>query len=485
MPASQEYIDSIVATPRENLTIELKDWFDPDSPHGRAKIVRACLAMRNHNGGYLQIGFKNGDGAPNPGGAPEDVRAVFEADKIQALVSRFASEPFEVHVRFSERDRQEYPVLEVEPGLRSPVASKSEIPDPEDPAQKLIKKHAVYVRSLSASGVVGTTEAHHGDWPELTRKCFDNLEADVGRFVRRHLGGLNPSTARALVNALLDAGGPAPGASATPAGPPPDVRVYELLRYGHARFQEHQRRRDLTKMPPYGHWQVAVIVEGNVPGGPATKRFLDLISAANPDYTGWPLWLDSRAIASGPDDPDRPRTHERGWEAFMYAYGSDSAVNHLDFWRAEPAGRFYLYRGLEDDFEEGPGYPEAMTALDPGLAIWRTAEAIAVPLAFARAMGFPPDETTLRYLFSWAGLAGRRLLTWTNPKRFGSLGTGRLCQDREVESPAIAVPLDAPDTAVASFVRTATADLFAAFEGYEPGPGVTEGIAEQLLERGS
>jgi hypothetical protein len=65
------------------------------------------------------------------------------------------------------------------------------------------------------------------------------------------------------------------------------------------------------------------------------------------------------------------------------------------------------------------------------------------------------------------------------------VGTGRICHEHEVESPVISVPLDAPNPTIAAFVRTATADLFAAFEGFEPAPGVTESIAEQLLERSS
>lgn len=83
-------------------------------------------------------------------------------------MSKFASDLFEVHLRFGERDGQEFPVLEVEPGVRSPVASKRELVDPQDTSKKLVKMHAVYVRSLSANGTASTSEAKHGDWAELT-----------------------------------------------------------------------------------------------------------------------------------------------------------------------------------------------------------------------------------------------------------------------------------------------------------------------------
>jgi len=66
-----------------------------------------------------------------------------------------------------------------------------------------------------------------------------------------------------------------------------------------------------------------------------------------------------------------------------------------------------LYRALQEDLAESPRSPEPLTVLDPLLAIFRTAEAIAVPMAFAKAMGLSPEETTLRFEFRWSGLEGR------------------------------------------------------------------------------
>lgn len=48
---------------------------------------------------------------------------------------RFASELFEVHLRFGALDGQAFPVLEVEPGVRSPVASRRDLFDPQVPGR--------------------------------------------------------------------------------------------------------------------------------------------------------------------------------------------------------------------------------------------------------------------------------------------------------------------------------------------------------------
>ena len=59
MKTPQSRIDDLVARPSEGLPVEIKSWIDPTKPEGVAKIVRACLAMRNQNGGFLVIGLNN------------------------------------------------------------------------------------------------------------------------------------------------------------------------------------------------------------------------------------------------------------------------------------------------------------------------------------------------------------------------------------------------------------------------------------------
>ncbi len=95
MKTPQSRIDDLVARPSEGLPVEIKSWIDPTKPEGVAKIVRACLAMRNQNGGFLVIGLNNDTLQVETVEKPADVRDVFHTDKIQELVSRFAHEALE------------------------------------------------------------------------------------------------------------------------------------------------------------------------------------------------------------------------------------------------------------------------------------------------------------------------------------------------------------------------------------------------------
>ncbi|MGF1472941.1 MAG: helix-turn-helix domain-containing protein [Rubrobacteraceae bacterium] len=447
---SEREVRDLVTAPTESLAVEMKDWIDLSSAAGKEKLLKACLALRNHNGGYLLIGFDNATGAPNISGAPQDVRNSFHADTIQALVARHASEPFEVHVHFPQIEGQDFPVLEIDEGVQTPVAVKRPL---MDGVNELVEIDTVYVRSLRSNNTPSTTKATWGDWAALVGRCFENREADIGRFLRRHLGDRGPEVERVFQAAAED----------------PALRV---LRYGHERMESVAER--IGEIPSeLGGWEVGVAVVPELPDRVADESFLNLITSANPRYTGWPVWIDSRGF---PDPESRPRTFEDGYEVFVpHLHGDDLADK--DFWRIEPRGRFYLHRALQDDLRDGPRAPEPGTQLDFRLVIARAGEAIATALAFARALD-APEDAGLRFAFRWYGLEGRRLTAWSDPERYLSRRYEAL-QDEATTH--VAVPSDTPVSAVGQYVVAATARLFAAFDGAPIAASVVEDLVREHL----
>ncbi len=152
-------------------------------------------------GGYLVIGFDNDTLQPDIEHAPTSVQSAFHFDKIQGLISRFSSEPFEISVEFPKRESQEYPVIIVPPGVRTPVASKSDLLNGDT---KLISTNDVYVRSLQSNNTPSTTKARWKDWSKIVEVCFDNREADIGRFLRRHLSGLDSEIVREFAMTMME-----------------------------------------------------------------------------------------------------------------------------------------------------------------------------------------------------------------------------------------------------------------------------------------
>jgi hypothetical protein len=466
MQIEQSVIDAIVATPGEGLNVELKRWIDPTSNAGIEKIAKATLALRNRNGGYLVIGFDDSTLQPDAGHEPANIRDAFHVDVIQAIVSRYASELFEIGVGFSRRDGIDHPVISIPAGIRTPVAAKRNL---LDGGRALIRNGAVYFRTLAANGTASTAEARPEDWRDIVEICFDNREADVGRFLRRQLGG-DVATIAAVLREI---------GFAANSSPPPTLgqTAYALLDDGESHFQTALESRTLNpeaqRLSAAAAWSVALVIDPSKMEARPDRAFASTIASSNPKLTGWPVWLD--ASSSG-EPENRSKVRDNALEALIIFLGS-SGSNHLDFYRLDPRGRFYLRRVLQDDAV--PARVAPGTALDPFLVVLRVAEAIAVGISFAKALGWTPETTKLAFAFRWQKLAGRALSQWSDP--YGGLDWGT-AHDDEVTT-FVQLSLDTPLAAIAPYVREATQDLFVLFDGHVLTPGSIEEWVQRLIER--
>lgn len=451
---------ALVERPTEGLSIELKRWIDPDRPEGAAKIVKAALALRNHGGGDLVIGFDDDTHEPDRDSAPQDVEAAFHIDKIQALISRYASEPFEVSVEFPERDGQPYPVLSIPSGVRTPVAAKRELRSAD--GRTLISVNDVYIRSLRSNNTPSTTKATWKDWPSIIEVCFDNREADIGRFLRRHLGGLTPEVVQGALGSIA-------------SGLQPEVttkdRLQSYLQESAERYSTVVEEREV-QLPSHGAWEVGLLLIGDIPPHSVNQAFLNLLNANNPRYnTSWPIWQDSRIFP----DEFKPRPSENAWEALIVTL--DPPLPYIDFMRLGPEGRFYFRQALYEDMRD----LEPMKYLDFTIPIKKAAEAIAVGIAFAKAMGCDVEKTQLAFGFRWTKLNGRELVSWIEPTRY-LRPIGSAYQDGV--SVFVEVPLETPLSALGEYVNQAVKPLFEIFNGFELSQDVIEDLTRKTIKVG-
>lgn len=453
-------VKALVERPSESLSVEIKTWFDPDSPEGKMKLVRGMLALRNANGGYLLVGFDDKSLKPDLARAPLDVRSTFHPDKIFALVARFASEQFDVAVEFVERDAVMYPVIIIPPGVRTPVAAKSDLKLDD---KSVVAVGDVYVRTLNANRVPSSAKVQWNDWPALIDICFDNREADIGRFVRRHLSGLTPETVTAIFGAMGD----------VDAGVPVEQgRLQKLLDTGKDRFSAAVEQRSLL-VSQTGYWEVAMYLDGPIPKQDF-GRFMNLMKSSNPEYTGWPVWLVSDDFEH---EADRPYVIDGVWEALIaLAHG-----RHIDFERFGTEGHFYYLRALFDDSQLTNYSPTPGTAFDYALPVYDCAEAIAVGLAFAKAMGCSEDDCTLEFAFRWSGLNGRELVAWYD-RRGGVISPGRIAHQDTI-TVFQSVPLSTPLSAIGGLLARSLQPLYSLFKGFELGAKIIEDKSRLLVER--
>jgi hypothetical protein len=295
--------------------------------------------------------------------------------------------------------------------------------------------------------------------------CFENREANIGRFVRRHITGLNQEAIEALADALGKAARPEPGV---------EEIALEFLEESFARFNAVVREREVA-LPEHGYWEVGLVIAGDVPAFSPNLDFLNLLDSSNPDLTGWPVWLISRSFR---ESESHPYVLNGIWEEALFSIGA-GWNDHADFMRFDPSGRFYIRRPYQDDIGGSDRAPEPMTSLDFGLIVLRAAEALAVGLAFAKAMGCSADNCHLRFCFRWSKLSGRPLSSWADRRRM--ISSREAYQDQVISS--VAVALDTPPSSLAGVVAEATAPLFEVFNGFALSSKVFEDLTDRLLNR--
>lgn len=370
LPQEEDQLAALVRRPSESIAVELKTWIDPRTPEGAAKIAKAAFAMRNRNGGFLVIGFDDKSGEPDRYGLDGSPTELFHVDIVQQIISRYASDPFPVEVAMKRRNEQMHPVVVVPSGIRVPVVVKS--PMNGGGGKPLMREGDLYFRTLRSNGSPSSALIRPGDWPDLMELCFNNREGDIGGFVRRQLGGADRGALAAIFRELA-------------ATEPHDIqdpesrireRAAEVIENGWASFDAAIAAREKSDAEAAAIAGLAMHV-GLALDPPKmdelpTRGFLDVLAGANPQYTGWPIWLDARSVYHA---EDRPVVKNGAWEALSVRL-VDEHPPHLEFMRLDPRGAFYLRRAMQDDLNEKvkPG-----TALDTFLMLTRSRSGSARP----------------------------------------------------------------------------------------------------------
>lgn len=467
MDDTEDDLKNLLNNPREALDLELKQWIDPTSNEGRAKIVRACLALWNNNGGRLLIGFRD-DGTPDVDNAPADVHAVhamFGGEKLQVLVSRYAAQAIAIKVQFvTDVGGQTHPVVTIPPGMRTPVAAKADLPGGSD--KLLIKDNAVYVRTFDSNGRVSSAEARRGDWDRLIRICFDNREADIGGFVRRHLAALDLNS---IIAVLRDA--------ATIAKPPTTAdRVTGEMERQYSRYLNVVAQREVQVPAGVGFRESLILVQGEFTCPVSNRASMERLLASAPHHTGWPPWVN---LSGATRERLRPYFRDGGWEAMLDLLDPASRPfpPDLSYWRIEPTGVFYHIRALGGDITWDPDQHHR-AEFDYILQIKRVAEVISVGLSFGRALGCDEAKASVIFGFRWRGLR-KRLLTWWVKPMLARWNREVGAQDKVVTTAT--VPLQTPPAGIPPYVANAVRDLFLTFEGAEIDNKIVEAVVKDIL----
>lgn len=446
---TNEEAKQLLVNPCENLAIEIKRWLSLKDIAHKAKIIKGCIALYNNNGGFFIIGFDN-NGNPDSDVPQGNLRELYHPDAIQDLISRHASFPFEVKISFPERNKQIYPVIQIPGGIETPVGVKKELKENDN---IYLRADRVYVRTLTSNNTISSAPAKHSDWERLVKICFDNREADIARFIKRHLSSLAPQSIKSLA-ALLESEDNKIGSS-----------LIEFQKESKTRF-EYYKGNKLKEDNKNGFIDFSFCFSEELKDFSANMSFLNVISANNPHLTGWPLWnVFTR-------EEIKPKVFDNCWESFIKT--EVCSMEHIDFWKISPKGYFFHRRILEEDCHESIK-PNTILFFD--IIAHRITEAMVSAIKYAEAFKM---KDKLLFSINVFGLKGR-CLSCFSPKRMWR-GTNHSIEEN-YSSEILSIPVDTPLNNIGEYVYQITKNLFSLFDGYEIEKNIIESIADETISR--
>ena len=230
-----------------------------------------------------------------------------------------------------------------------------------------------------------------------------------------------------------------------------DIQVWEKEATG--RFEYLcSNRLNKEKENPFsnGFWQASFVLLSK-PDITSLKDFLEKLRASETGRTGWDIgWVPTRSGIA-------PYPYQEGIEVWL-AEDGDKGPGHSDFWRAEPSGRFVLFRGYQEDetdFRERLNLEQRI--IDFSLFLWRTSELLLYLESFSKQMSVGNSKAIVG--ITWRGLENRIIGYHKGFRQYGNY----IChQDMVSSTHEIASCSDIKKNLIHD-VHTITMPLFEAF----------------------
>lgn len=446
-----EELQEFLRTPREDLDIELKKWIDPSDKNVQAKLAKELLALRNHGGGFLVIGFKDGHPpVPDPD-RPTDL-AGFSTDVFNNIIKRYAEPPFHCmsYVVDHPVSGDKYPVVVVPGGAKVPVRCKSDSPD-----GRSIKLDTYYIRR---PGPESSPPQSGTEWDLLLERCLlgrkeellSSLSILLGAGRAGLLEGMTLPEAKHPFAALRNFR---------------DVAVSRLEHLQQTKLAEGDGARF-----QHGRYILSAGFVGDL-RQVDTPEILSILSGLR-KYTGWsPLNVFSR-------DELAPYLVDNNLIECWLGRAESSDIAHADYWRASTEGMVTLIRGHQED-----GADMAKDHLAPGTVIeltipaWRVAEFILRVKELGLKLAKGPFRMQL--IVQWEGLDNRKL--------YSHDGRYRLYDDYVAHDANYSIEIEVSpediDSALPTVLATAINPLLRRFSFFEPPRGFYEREMARMLNR--
>ena len=168
-------LQPLISEPREDLAVEYKTWLDLGQKKGKATLAKACIALANHGGEFLVLGFYEQGYSLRSIACPADVDEITQ-DAINSIIRRYADPAFhcQLHMITHPTTGVDHPVVAVPSDLSVPVISKRA-------CQGTIQLHCCYIRKPGPRSEEPQTAE---DWRTLLQRCIRANREDMLSAIR-------------------------------------------------------------------------------------------------------------------------------------------------------------------------------------------------------------------------------------------------------------------------------------------------------------
>jgi predicted HTH transcriptional regulator len=112
MQINNSYLDELINEPRETLDVEVKTWLDLSNSDHRAVVAKEIIALANHGGGFLVIGFNElADGSFQPASDRPATLEAWSQDDIQSIVSKYIEPGVQCRVVHRGAEGVKHPII--------------------------------------------------------------------------------------------------------------------------------------------------------------------------------------------------------------------------------------------------------------------------------------------------------------------------------------------------------------------------------------
>ena len=419
------YLNRLLEYPTESPAVEYKDWLDLTTNHGRATLAKHAIALANHGGGHIVLGFDESGHTLQSHGPPAEIAEVTQ-DRVNESVRRYVDPAFHCQLRLMSHPETavEHPIIVVPGGFPVPVMSKRD-------ESGVIRQYRCYIRK---QGPRSEEPQNGAEWRELLDRCVREGRAEMLDAIRSIVMGRTEfqDLATSVQNELR-----------------------QFCSDGRTRWQQltSSLEQDDPARFPVGYYEVGVFL------GPLaetanlneTRRKLDEARASMPPH-GWPLFLNI------PRDDMKQRPQGdclEAWLGLPYSGRTLFGPDVSDFWQASKDGKLYSIRGF---WEDGPQTGYRQKCLHVPDTLRRFAELLVFAARYAQSFG---EAGQFVVSFRFTGLEGRNLIVGRSPWPWQ-----RVCRTDTWET-AEQVAVQQVDENLVELVHTLSTPLFEMFDLYE------------------